>query len=618
MISRSIAARLMMPLAISMAMLCVLAGIMVYAQFKVARANQAAIDGQSQVYQLAEIRSISRALQRDALNLISETDEKSREAIRAKFDKRLETFKSELDSFSKAIDESIVPTAFFDSQHTVAKEVADVAGFANAGDRAGALVDFRTNVRPAEQAASKIADERIETLSKTVEERLAAADASESLARIILFAATFILTVAGLAFGYRMTRRGVVQPLLGLQSAMGELAAGKTSLAIPYIEREDEVGHMAQSMARFRDQLAAAEKAKEVQAELIVSSIGAGLDELANGNLTARVDAELIGGFAKLKADFNRAMTEMSRTMQAVNKATTGINGGAGEIRQASGDLADRTERQAAGLEETAAALSEVTSGVKETADGAQSASNAISATQEQATEGRKVLSEAVTAMDDIQKSAQEIAQIINVIDGLSFQTNLLALNAGVEAARAGEAGKGFAVVASEVRALAQRSADAASDIKKLIQDSGQLVDRGVGLVGQSGQAFERIVEQVGEVSRLVNHITDQTNRQSMTLSQVNVAVREMDSTTQQNAAMVEETNAAVQSLASEASRLDDLVSRFRVDNAAPTAAHAPAPVPAPAVASVRAALAPAPVQPRTRGALALKAAPAAEDWTDF
>jgi methyl-accepting chemotaxis protein len=602
----------MLPLAISMVMLCVLAGIMVYAQSMVARANQAALDGQAQVNELAELRSVSRSLQRDALNLITETDSEARETIVEKFDTRMGRFKSELESFSGTVDKSIVPADYFSGQKEVAQQLADVAARANGGDQAGALDDFHKKVRPAEREASKIADERIETLTADVKARRESADSAESIARILLFASTIVLTVAGLAFGFLMTRKSVVQPLLGLREAMGELAAGKTGLSIPYIAREDEMGHMAQSMARFRDQLAAAEKAKEAQAELIVSSIGAGLDELANSNLTARIDAELTGPFAKLKADFNRAMAEISRTMQSVNRATSGINGGATEIRQASGDLAERTERQAAGLEETAAALAEVTTGVKETADGALSASRAIGVTQQQATEGREVLSQAVQAMDDIQKSAQEIAQIINVIDGLSFQTNLLALNAGVEAARAGEAGKGFAVVASEVRALAQRSADAASDIKSLIQGSGQLVDRGVGLVGQSGQAFEQIVEQVGDVSRLIKHITDQTNRQSMTLSQVNVAVREMDATTQQKAAMVEETNAAVQSLASEAGRLDELVSKFRVD------ADRTAPPPAHDVAPMRVAPAPARAQPHTHGALALKAEPATEDWTEF
>ncbi len=89
------------------------------------------------------------------------------------------------------------------------------------------------------------------------------------------------------------------------------------------------------------------------------------------------------------------------------------------------------------------------------------------------------VVRRTVDAMSGIEKSAQQINQIIGVIDEIAFQTNLLALNAGVEAARAGEAGRGFAVVASEVRALAQRSAQAAKEIKALISTSTAQVGRG-------------------------------------------------------------------------------------------------------------------------------------------
>src|SRR5205807_5812666 len=103
-------------------------------------------------------------------------------------------------------------------------------------------------------------------------------------------------------------------------------------------------------------------------------------------------------------------------------------------------------------------------------------------------------------AMDAIAKSAQQISQIIGVIDEIAFQTNLLALNAGVEAARAGDAGRGFAVVASEVRALAQRSAEAAKEIKGLISASTTQVDHGVELVAETGKSLERIRAQVVEI----------------------------------------------------------------------------------------------------------------------
>lgn len=176
--------------------------------------------------------------------------------------------------------------------------------------------------------------------------------------------------------------------------------------------------------------------------------------------------------------------------------------------------------------------------------------------------------------MTEIEKSSDQISQIIGVIDDIAFQTNLLALNAGVEAARAGDAGKGFAVVASEVRALAQRSSAAAKEIKTLISASTQHVGRGVDQVGRAGDALRVIVERVAHIATLVSEIASGAGEQSTGLAEINIGVTQLDQVTQQNAAMVEESTAASQSLHHEATSLADMVAKFSTSDQA--GRHAP------------------------------------------
>jgi methyl-accepting chemotaxis protein len=203
---------------------------------------------------------------------------------------------------------------------------------------------------------------------------------------------------------------------------------------------------------------------------------------------------------------------------------------------------------------------------VRSTADGARQASQAVSNARNDASRSEDVVRDTVAAMAGIEKSSAEIAQIIGVIDNISFQTNLLALNASVEAARAGEAGRGFAVVASEVRTLAQRSAQAAKEIKDLIAASEGHVAHGVNLVGQAGKALQLIAQQVVQIDGIVTQIAHSAEEQAAGVQQVNSAMNDMDQFTQQNAAMVEEATAATHALLNEAGHLAGMVGRFRTE----------------------------------------------------
>ncbi|AYM12488.1 PAS domain S-box protein [Agrobacterium tumefaciens] len=299
-----------------------------------------------------------------------------------------------------------------------------------------------------------------------------------------------------------------------------------------------------------------------------VEKLAQSLTNLADGDLSQSIDKPFIPSLERLRSDFNAASKKLKKAMTLVSENAGAISSGSNEIRSAADDLARRTEQQAASIEETAAALEEITTTVNDSSRRAEEAGKIVGRARDHAEHSGQVVRDAISAMDQIEKSSREISNIIGVIDEIAFQTNLLALNAGVEAARAGEAGKGFAVVAQEVRELAQRSATAAKEIKSLINASGTQVENGVGLVTKAGSALQEIAEQVRDINTNVVAIVDAAREQSTALAEINQAVNTVDQGTQQNAAMVEEQTAASHSLAREAAALFELLGQFRFDDA--------------------------------------------------
>jgi methyl-accepting chemotaxis protein len=100
-------------------------------------------------------------------------------------------------------------------------------------------------------------------------------------------------------------------------------------------------------------------------------------------------------------------------------------------------------------------------------------------------------------------------------------------------------------------------------------------VEAGTRLVADAGQTMSEIVGSVQRVSDIIGEITAASSEQSGGIGQVNVAVTQLDQMTQQNAALVEESAAAAESLKDQANRLTQAIRVFRIDAAAPTAAHA-------------------------------------------
>ncbi|MDO9440524.1 MAG: methyl-accepting chemotaxis protein, partial [Beijerinckiaceae bacterium] len=268
-------------------------------------------------------------------------------------------------------------------------------------------------------------------------------------------ARTIQLAGAGLAAGVAalmaiLLSLSIARPIRSITGAMNRLAEGDDSVAIPASDRRDEIGRMAGAVAVFKEgaierrrlEAVAAETARTIeterlareaenaerqrQADFAVATLGEALDRLARGDLVHRTEIPLYPAAEDLRINLNASIGQLHDAMVSIVGAARTINGGASEISASTDDLSRRTEQQAANLEQSAAALEQITVTVGKTAEGAQQAAAIVAAAQTDARKGGEIVSRAVSAMGRIEKSSQEISQIITVIDEIAFQTNLL------------------------------------------------------------------------------------------------------------------------------------------------------------------------------------------------
>ncbi|VUZ28355.1 Uncharacterised protein [uncultured Comamonas sp.] len=250
-------------------------------------------------------------------------------------------------------------------------------------------------------------------------------------------------------------------------------------------------------------------------------------------------------------------------TVQTVRNAVGQVQTAGTEIAEGSLDLSARTEAASSALGHTMGAASQVLQAVEHTRDLAGQADQLSTSAAHTAQTGASIVQQLVQSMDSIQAQAQQIAEIVSVVDGLAFQTNLLALNAAVEAARAGDHGRGFAVVAEEVRRLALRSADSAKEIRALTQASTDNVTQGVTHSSQALQMMQTLLQDSQAAAQHMHQIVAATREQSTSMAQISSAIEDLESSMAQNAALAEESNAAALSMRQQTERMATSVAAF-------------------------------------------------------
>ncbi|EOZ1591205.1 methyl-accepting chemotaxis protein [Enterobacter hormaechei] len=298
-----------------------------------------------------------------------------------------------------------------------------------------------------------------------------------------------------------------------------------------------------------------------------INTVKKSIEEVTSGKLGVSIPefgnncaGRLIPGINSLSSNIATLVREIRASSQTAMTLSD-------QLYSRSAQLSVKTEQQSASLVQTAASMEEMAASTKNNADNTRLASEQANIATLQARKGGELMGQVANNMQSITDCAQQMTEIISLIDGIAFQTNILALNAAVEAARAGDHGKGFSVVAGEVRSLAHRSAEAAKNIKSLIEVTSHNVTQGVNVVSEAEKNMHDIVTGSGNVSRLMDEISASTSEQEKGISQITQALSELERVTQSNVSMVEELNGSSDVLRNQVIELQTRTRNFRLEN---------------------------------------------------
>lgn len=357
------------------------------------------------------------------------------------------------------------------------------------------------------------------------------------------------LTVLGVSLAILIfyVRGNLIKRLLRVIDAMRKVANGDLSTEVRDSGR-DEIGRMAEILGQFRETSLAAQQAEEKVARE---------RELAE---------------AKRRQD----MLDLADAFEAsIMQVAEGVAREAEHIQATSNQVRDHAQIASSNATGVAGASEEISINMASISDAAQSLSERVRDTGHRAQQSVGAATNAVeaaqrtnTTMHELETGAQEIGEILNLIQDIAAQTNLLALNATIEAARAGEAGKGFAVVAQEVKNLANQTGSATDRIAERITEIQSTTGIAVQAIAGIRDSITGIHETVGEMSDAVSEQQEFVAEIASNVEQSATAASEMNGTIAQVSTAADDNLQAVDGLRLATDRLrnqsDDLGARVR------------------------------------------------------
>jgi methyl-accepting chemotaxis protein len=317
--------------------------------------------------------------------------------------------------------------------------------------------------------------------------------------------------------------------------------------------------------------------------------------KIANNDLTVRKlevrSKDEIGDLGNaldtMTEKLQQIISQIKDNTEQVAAAATDISSTSAELASGAEEQTNQSQEVANSMQEMAASIVQSSQNAAETAKIAETAGTRAKAGSDAMKMTRQGMEEIVAAtgktaeiINSLSSRADQIGEIIQVIDEIADQTNLLALNAAIEAARAGEKGRGFAVVADEVRKLAERTSSSTKEISETIKaiqnetkdasqsmsEANKVVTAGSEATIKTENVLSEILESVVQAVDMTQQISAAAEEQSSGAEEVSSSIESINAVTKQSAGGAERMASAAEELNSQTEALRNVVHQFKLN----------------------------------------------------